>query len=76
MGIMRDLSSDRLRFALKVKEDPNSGLKNDTLKSIYEKILMSYRNVLHSDLVGFSSQSVTYRTSIWRIETLKRQMVT
>ena len=54
MGIPQDLSSDGLRFALKVEEDPNSGLKNDTLKSIDEKIMMSYRNELHSDLVGFS----------------------
>jgi alpha-amylase/alpha-mannosidase (GH57 family) len=54
MGILRDLSSDGLRFALKVNKDPNSGLKNDTLKSRDEKIMMSFRNVLHSDLVGFS----------------------
>ena len=37
MGSLQDLSSDGLRFALKVKEDPNSGLKNDTLKSVDEK---------------------------------------
>jgi hypothetical protein len=37
MGIPQDLSSDGLIFALKVNKDPNSGLKNDTLKSIDEK---------------------------------------
>lgn len=74
--ILQDLSSDGLRFALKVKEDPNSGLKNDTLKSMDEKIMMSYRNVLQIDLVGFSSSECTDRTRIWRIETLNRQMVT
>ena len=54
MGIPQDLSSNGLIFALKVKKDPNSGLKNDTLKSIDEKIRISYRNVLQSDSVGFS----------------------
>ena len=54
MGIPQDLSSDGLIFALKVKKDPNSGLKNDTLKSMDEKNMMSYRNVLQGDSVGFS----------------------
>lgn len=54
MGILQDLSSDGLSVAYKLKEDPNSGLKNDTLKSMDEKIRMSYRNVLQSDSVCFS----------------------
>ena len=64
MGILQDLSSDGLRFALKVEEDPNSGLKNDTLKSIDEKIRVSYRIYFKATRSAFPSQNATDRTRI------------